>query len=92
LAASVISNATAHEATRAANQLLDQRLQELRALLDLGRGLAATLDPDEVARLVGLTLAGRWAVSKYAVLAWKEGQPAVSRQKGMGRSQFRPVA
>lgn len=83
LAASVISNATAHEASRLANQLLDQRLQELRALLDLGRGLAATLDPDEVARLVGLTLAGRWAVSKYAVVAWKEGQPLVSRQKGL---------
>jgi len=39
LAASVISNAQAHDAARAANQALDQRLQELRALLDLGRGL-----------------------------------------------------
>ncbi len=83
LAASVISNAQAHDAARSANQLLGQRLQELRALLDLGRGLAATLDPDEVIRLVSLTLAGRWAVSKYAVIAWRDGQPLISRRKGM---------
>ncbi|MDX1984117.1 MAG: PP2C family protein-serine/threonine phosphatase [Bryobacteraceae bacterium] len=83
MAASVISNAEAHERAHTANQLLDQRLQELRALLDLGRGLAATLDPEEVARLVGLTLAGRWAVSKYAVLAGREGQAPVERQKGL---------
>jgi sigma-B regulation protein RsbU (phosphoserine phosphatase) len=83
LAASVISNAQAHETARLANQTLDQRLQELRALLDLGRGLASTLEPEEVARLVGLTLSGRWAVSKYAVIAWKEGQPTISREKGL---------
>jgi sigma-B regulation protein RsbU (phosphoserine phosphatase) len=86
LAASVISNAQAHDAARAANQALDQRLQELRALLDLGRGLAATLDPDEVVRLVALTLAGRWAVSKYAVVAWRDGQPLSLRQKGFDLS------
>ncbi len=83
VAASVISNAQAHEQARTANNLLDQRLQELRALLDLGRGLAATLDPDEVARLVGFTLAGRWALAKYAVAAWKPGQPMLKRQKGL---------
>lgn len=82
LAASVISNAQAHDAARTANQLLDQRLQELRALLDLGRGLASTLDPDEVVRLVALTLAGRWAVSRYCVVAWRDGQPLSLRQKG----------
>ncbi|MBI3208103.1 MAG: SpoIIE family protein phosphatase [Candidatus Solibacter usitatus] len=83
LAASVIANAQAHEQARSANLLLDQRLQELRALLDLGRGLASTLDPGDVAQLVGFTLAGRWAIAKYAVAAWKEGQPSVLRQKGL---------
>ncbi len=86
VAASVISNAQAHDEARLANTMLDQRLQELRALLDLGRGLAATLDPEEVAQLVGLTLAGRWAVGKYAVAAFKEGQPPVLRQKGLDLS------
>lgn len=83
VAASVISNALSHEQARLANMLLDQRLQELRALLDLGRGLAATLDPDEVAQLVGFTLAGRWAISKYAVAAWKDTHPPTLRQKGL---------
>ncbi|HBY59035.1 MAG TPA: hypothetical protein DEH78_04390 [Solibacterales bacterium] len=83
LAASVISNAQALESAKHANQLLDQRLQELRALLDLGRGLAATFEPEEVARLAALTMAGRWAVSKYAVVAWRDGQPLVLRQKGL---------
>ncbi len=83
LAASVISNAQAHEQAHIANRLLDQRLQELRALLDLGRGLAAAFDPEEVARLVGYTLAGRWAISRYTVAAWKENHPSVLRQKGM---------
>lgn len=90
LAASVISNAQAHDAARTANQLLDQRLQELRALLDLGRGLAATLDPDEVVRLVALTLAGRWAVSKYAVVAWRDGQPLSLRQKSFDLPDSHP--
>ncbi len=81
MASSVVSNAEAH-------QLLDQRLQELRALLDLGRGLAATLDPDEVARLVGLTLAGRWAISKYAVIASRPPHPPTSRQKGLDLRPF----
>lgn len=85
MAASVVSNAEAH-------QLLDQRLQELRALLDLGRGLAATFDPDEVARLVGLTLAGRWAISKYAVLAARSPHPPVERHKGLDLRDWQAVA
>ncbi|MCC6368791.1 MAG: PP2C family protein-serine/threonine phosphatase [Bryobacterales bacterium] len=91
VAASVISNAQAHEQARTANMLLDQRIQELRALLDLGRGLAATLDPAEVAQLVGFTLAGRWAISKYAVAAFKEGHAAVLRQKGLELAEIAPL-
>lgn len=91
LAGSVISNAEAHDQARHANNLLDQRLQELRALLDLGRGLAATLDPEEVAKLVGLTLSGRWALTKYAVIASKPGQPAVVRQKGIDVADIDPL-
>lgn len=83
LAASVITNAQAHEEVKRANQALDQRLQELRALLDLGRALAATLDPEEVARIVGLTLAGRWAVSRYAVAACRPHRPLVERRRGL---------
>lgn len=83
LAASSVANARAHAETLASNRSLDQKIQELRALLDLGRGLAATTDPDEVAQLLTLTLAGRWAVFKHAVVTWKENQPPIRRVKGL---------
>ncbi|HEX9003819.1 MAG TPA: PP2C family protein-serine/threonine phosphatase [Blastocatellia bacterium] len=83
IAASGISNARAHTETQQLNQELDQKVQELKTLLDLVRGLTATIEPDEVAQLLMLTLAGRWAVRKYALIAWKTGHPPVMRRKGM---------
>lgn len=83
LAASSVSNAQAHEETLRSNRSLDQKIQELRALLDLVRGLAATTDAEEVAQLLMLTLAGRWAVSKHAVLTWKAESEPVARVKGL---------
>ena len=83
LAASVIANALSHRQAVALNSELDQKVQELRALLDLVRGLAATLDPDEIAGILMLTFAGRWAVTRCGVVAWKEGQPAVRRKRGL---------
>jgi sigma-B regulation protein RsbU (phosphoserine phosphatase) len=83
LAASVIANALSHRQSTRLNRELDQKVQELRALLDLVRGLAATLDPDEIASLLMLTFAGRWAVTRCGVASWKEGQPPVLRQRGL---------
>jgi sigma-B regulation protein RsbU (phosphoserine phosphatase) len=83
IAASGIDNARAHADAHQLNLNLDQKIQELRTLLDLVRGLSAALDPEAVAGLLALTLAGRWAVRRYAVAAWKEGHPVVLRQKGM---------
>jgi len=83
LAASSIENARAHAEARRFNRELDQKVQELRALLDLVRGMTSTLEPDEVARLLVLTLTGRWAVGKYALAVCKDGHPAVTRQKGL---------
>ena len=83
IAASGIANARAHAETQRLNRDLDQKVQDLRALLDLVRGLTSALDPDAVASLLMLTLAGRWAVRRYALAAWKEGHPPALRQKGM---------
>lgn len=88
LAASVIANALSHEKSVVLNRALDQKVQELRALLDLVRGLAATLDPEEVARLLMLTFAGRWALTRCGVATWKEGQPPVQRQRGLDLTRF----
>jgi sigma-B regulation protein RsbU (phosphoserine phosphatase) len=83
LAASGIQNARLHDEAVGLNQSLNQKIQELRALLDMVRGLAATLEPEAVARVLALTLAGRWAVSKYAVAAWRDGHPLTLRQRGL---------
>ncbi|MGE0129816.1 MAG: SpoIIE family protein phosphatase [Blastocatellales bacterium] len=83
IAASGIENARAHAEANKSNQALDQKVQELKTLLDLVRGLTSNLEPDDVAQLLVLTLAGRWAVRRYALIAWKKGHPAVLRMKGM---------
>ena len=83
IAASSIANAQAHDETRKFNFQLNEKVQELRALLDLVRGLTSTLEATEVARLLILTLTGRWAIGKYALYAQKEAHPPVTRQKGI---------
>lgn len=83
IAASGIANARAHDEANRLNQELDQKVQDLRALLDLVRGFTATLEPEDIARMLMLTLAGRWAVRRYAMAAWKDGHPTVTRTKGM---------
>lgn len=83
IAASGITKARAHAETGRLNRMLAQNVQDLRALLDLARGLSGYLDPEQVAQLLGLTLAGRWAVRKYAIAAWHDSHPLVLRQKGM---------
>jgi phosphoserine phosphatase RsbU/P len=83
IAASGIENARAHAESNKLNQALDQKVQELKTLLDLVRGLTSNLEPDDVAQLLMLTLAGRWAVRRRALIAWKKGHPVVLRMKGM---------
>jgi phosphoserine phosphatase RsbU/P len=67
---------------RRLNLNLDRKLQELRTLLELVRGFTSVVEPEEVVRMLALTLAGQWTLSRYAVAAWKEGHPPVTRAKG----------
>ena len=60
-AARVIAGARSRLDAEAVGRVLscgDFSLPELRALLDLTRGLAATLEPEAIAQLLALTLAG----------------------------------
>src|SRR6185369_15944944 len=83
LAATALGNARAHEQTVKVAHSLDQSLQELRAVLDLARGLAAKIEADEIAHLLALTLAGRWTSRRHAVAAWRSGHAPVIRQRGI---------
>jgi phosphoserine phosphatase RsbU/P len=89
IAASGIDNARAHAEAQRLNRDLDQKIQELRALLDLVRGLSSTLEPEAVANLLMLTLAGRWVVRRYALAVAKEGHAPVVRQKGIALPDLR---
>lgn len=88
IAASSIANAQAHDKTQKFNFRLNEKVQELRALLDLVRGLTSTLDAAEVAQLLILTLTGRWAVGKYALFVQKDRHAPVVRQKGIALPPF----
>jgi len=83
IAATSLTNARSHQQTVAANRALDQKIQEQRALLDLVRALTATVDPEEVAQLLMLTLSGRYAVRNHALVTWKPGQPDIARARGL---------
>jgi serine phosphatase RsbU (regulator of sigma subunit) len=89
---SVISNALAHEESQRLNEKLNQRIQELRALLDFGRGLTSVHEVEDVVQLLALTLAGRWAISRYAVHAWREGHDDVFRARGFTFAQLGALA
>jgi sigma-B regulation protein RsbU (phosphoserine phosphatase) len=82
IAASGITNARAHDQVQRLNRRLDHKIHELKTLLELVRALTEAIDPEEVAHLLGLTLAGQWAVGRFAVAASKGGHPPVLRQKG----------
>ncbi len=90
--ATAIANAMAHEESKRLNERMNQRLQELRALLDFGRGLTSTLDAEEVVQMLALTFAGRWAISRYAVHAWRDGQDHVFRARGFTFAQMEALA
>ncbi len=83
IAASAIDNARAHADTRRLNLQLDRRVQQLRTLLDLVRSFTGTLEPQQVAQRLSLTLTGQWLVRKSAIVAWKQGHPTVVRERGM---------
>ncbi len=83
IAANGIANANAHAESHRLNQSLAGKIHDLRTLLDLVRGLSSKLEPDAVASLLMLTLAGHWMVRKYSLAAWKDEHPLVLRQKGM---------
>ena len=83
IAASGISNARAHSQVRQLNVHLDSKVQQLQTLLELARALTEASEPDEIAQLLGLTLSGQWAASRYSVLAVRDGHPPVSLQKNV---------
>lgn len=82
ISAGAVENVRYAADVRRLNLNLDRKLQELRTLLELVRGFTSVVEPEEVVRMLALTLAGQWTLARYAVAAWKEGHPPVTRAKG----------
>ena len=74
ISAGAIRNVRATADVATLNESLDRKIQQLRTILDLVRGLTAVTEPEDVARMLGRTVAGQWAASRHAVAAWKSGQ------------------
>lgn len=91
ISAGAVENVRFAADVRRLNLHLDRKLQELRTLLDLVRGFTSVVDPDEVVRLLALTLAGQFMLSRYVVAAWKEGQPPILRAKGARIENMAPL-
>ena len=82
ISAGAVENVRYAADVRRLNLNLDRKLQELRTLLDLVRGFTSVVEPEEVVRLLALTLAGQFTLSRYAIAAWKEGHAPITRAKG----------
>jgi sigma-B regulation protein RsbU (phosphoserine phosphatase) len=90
ISAGAVENVRYAADVRRLNLNLDRKLQELRTLLDLVRGFTSVVEPEEVVRLLALTLAGQLTLSRYAVAAWKEGHAPITRAKGVRVATFEP--
>jgi sigma-B regulation protein RsbU (phosphoserine phosphatase) len=91
ISAGAVENVRYAADVRRLNLNLDRKLQELRTLLELVRGFTSVVEPEEVVRMLALTLAGQWTLSRYAVTAWKEGHPPVLRAKGAKLAGIEPL-
>jgi len=74
-------------------QKLDAKVQQLEALIELGRVLAGRVSPQEVAQTLGLTLAGQLLARSWAVAAAREGRPVllVARPDKVAKT-LKPIA
>lgn len=87
LASATIENALAHEEIIEANRALAQKIHELNTLVDLARAFSSSIDPEEIARLLMLTLSGRWTVRQHALLAWPPGQTPLTLLRNVSAEQ-----
>lgn len=87
LASATIENALAHEEIVAANRALAQKIQELNTLVELAQAFSSSIDPEEIGRLLMLTLSGQWTVRQHALLAWPAGQTALRLLRNVSAEQ-----
>jgi sigma-B regulation protein RsbU (phosphoserine phosphatase) len=88
LASTTIENALAHEEIVEANRQLARKIHELNTLVELARAFSSTIDPEEIARVLMLTLSGRWTVRRHALLAWPAGQQPLRLARNVSEAEL----
>jgi sigma-B regulation protein RsbU (phosphoserine phosphatase) len=74
LSSTAIGNALQLQEIKQINRQLDEKIQELRTLFDIARGLSATLDANQILRLLVYAIMGQMVVTKYAVIFAKDNR------------------
>lgn len=82
ISASTIENALKLEEITRINLQLDGKVQELRTLFDIGRGLSATLEYNKILKLLGYALMGQMLLTRYAILLLRDNNLTVHENKG----------
>ncbi len=82
LSASTIANALQVQEIKQINRQLDEKVQELKTLFDIGQGLSATLESEKILRLLVYALMGQMLITRYAVLLKTGAGIAIHDSKG----------
>lgn len=82
LSATTIENALQLEEIKQINRQLDERIQELKTLFDIGQGLSSTLDYSKILKLLVYALMGQLLITKYAIILKNESHFSIHENKG----------
>jgi sigma-B regulation protein RsbU (phosphoserine phosphatase) len=82
LSATTIENALQLEEIKQINRQLDERIQELKTLFDIGQGLSSTLDYSKILKLLVYALMGQMLITKYAIILKNESHFSIHENKG----------
>lgn len=85
LSATAVENALQVDEIRSINLQLDQKIQQLRTLFDIARGLSATLESDKIIKLLTYALMGQMLVNRYAVVIFGKRDWQRTECKGFTR-------
>jgi sigma-B regulation protein RsbU (phosphoserine phosphatase) len=82
LSATTIENALQLEEIKQINRQLDERIQELKTLFDIGQGLSSTLDYSKILKLLVYALMGQMLITKYAIVLKNDSHFSIHENKG----------
>lgn len=92
IATSSIENALQLKKTIEINRQLDERIQELKTLFDIGQGLSATLEQSKILRLLTYAFMGQMLITHYAIFVKNEETLHIYENKGFTDSVMEGIA